>query len=71
MRIEKYFYSFLFKKIIKKSCKVLQALKGTENEWLIDLLFAFNSGDVAKFRYIHTLTQNTKEETVFNKNVGT
>ena len=25
-------------------------MKGTENEWLIDLLFAFNSGDVAKFR---------------------
>jgi len=30
--------------------KVLQSLKGTENAWLIDLLFVFNSGDVAKFR---------------------
>jgi 26S proteasome regulatory subunit N9 len=32
--------------------KVLESLKGTENEWLIDLLFAFNSGDVAKFRQL-------------------
>jgi len=31
---------------------VLQALKGTDNEWLVDLLFAFNSGDVAKFRQL-------------------
>jgi len=31
---------------------ILQALKGTENEWLVDLLFAFNSGDVAKFRQL-------------------
>jgi len=30
--------------------KVLDSLKGGENEWLIDILFAFNSGDVAKFR---------------------
>lgn len=30
--------------------KVLESLKGGENEWLIDILFAFNSGDVAKFR---------------------
>lgn len=30
--------------------EVLQSLKGTENEWLIDLLTAFNSGDVAKFQ---------------------
>jgi len=30
--------------------KILQSMKGTENEWLIDLLFAFNSGDVTKFR---------------------
>jgi len=30
--------------------KVLQSLKGGENEWLIDLLQAFNCGDVAKFR---------------------
>ena len=28
--------------------KVLESLKGGENEWLIDILFAFNSGDVAK-----------------------
>jgi len=31
---------------------VLQSLKGGENEWLIDLLFAFNSGDVTKFRQL-------------------
>lgn len=30
--------------------KVLDSLKGGDNEWLIDILFAFNSGDVAKFR---------------------
>jgi len=34
--------------------EVLQSLKGTENEWLIDLLTAFNSGDVAKFRALKT-----------------
>jgi len=30
--------------------KILDSLKGGENEWLIDILFAFNSGDVGKFR---------------------
>merc|ERR1712228_97811 len=30
--------------------KVLDSLKGTENAWLTDLLFVFNSGDVTKFR---------------------
>merc|ERR1712106_337592 len=29
---------------------ILDSLKGGENEWLIDILFAFNSGNVAKFR---------------------
>merc|ERR1712112_675202 len=32
--------------------EVLQSLKGRENEWLINLLLAFNSGDVAKFRQL-------------------
>jgi len=32
--------------------KILESLKGTENEWLIDLLFAFNSGQVEKFRQL-------------------
>lgn len=32
--------------------KILESLTGTENEWLKDLLFAFNSGDVAKFRQL-------------------
>jgi len=32
--------------------KILESLKGTENEWLIELLFAFNSGQVAKFRQL-------------------
>jgi len=32
--------------------KILEALKGSENEWLVDLLFAFNTGDVAKFRQL-------------------
>jgi len=30
--------------------KVLESLRGTENAWLIDLLFVFNSGDVSKFK---------------------
>jgi len=30
--------------------KVLDSLKGTENAWLTELLFVFNSGDVNKFR---------------------
>jgi len=29
--------------------EVLQYLKPTENAWLVDVLFAFNSGDIAKF----------------------
>jgi len=32
--------------------KILESLRGTDNEWLIDLLFAFNAGDVAKFRQL-------------------
>ncbi|XP_044738552.1 26S proteasome non-ATPase regulatory subunit 13 [Chrysoperla carnea] len=28
---------------------VLETLKGTDNAWLIDLLYAFNSGDIPKF----------------------
>lgn len=28
---------------------ILESLKGTENEWLVDLLEAFNSGDITKF----------------------
>ncbi|ERL87811.1 26S proteasome non-ATPase regulatory subunit 13 [Dendroctonus ponderosae] len=29
--------------------QVLQSLKNTENSWLVDLLYAFNSGDINKF----------------------
>jgi len=32
--------------------KILESLQGTENDWLTELLFAFNSGDVAKFRQL-------------------
>merc|ERR1719228_1660827 len=32
--------------------EILQSLKGGENEWLIDLLQAFNCGDVSKFRQL-------------------
>ncbi|CRK87907.1 CLUMA_CG001694, isoform A [Clunio marinus] len=28
---------------------IIDSLRGTENEWLIELLHAFNSGDIAKF----------------------
>jgi len=31
---------------------VLSSLNGTENQWLVDLLKAFNEGDVAKFRQL-------------------
>jgi len=32
--------------------KILESLQGTENDWLTELLFAFNYGDVAKFRQL-------------------
>merc|ERR1712071_664917 len=32
--------------------EVLQSLKGGENEWLIELLQTFNSGDVTKFKQL-------------------
>lgn len=28
---------------------VLETLKSTENAWLVELLYAFNSGDIQKF----------------------
>lgn len=28
---------------------ILASLKGTDKEWLVDLLYAFNSGDIDKF----------------------
>lgn len=28
---------------------ILETLKGTERGWLVDLLYAFNSGNIAKF----------------------
>ncbi|KAJ1732842.1 26S proteasome regulatory subunit [Coemansia sp. Benny D160-2] len=28
---------------------ILDSLKGTEHEWMVELLFAFNSGDIAKY----------------------
>lgn len=28
---------------------ILKALEGSENEWIVNLLFAFNAGDVSKF----------------------
>lgn len=33
---------------------VLQTLKTTENSWLVDLLYAFNSGDINKFESMKT-----------------
>jgi len=36
---------------------VLESLKGTENQWLIDLLFAFNSGDIARFKALTNFWQ--------------
>merc|ERR1712168_771546 len=53
--------------------KVLNSLKGTENEWLIELLFAFNSGDVSKFRALKpkwsTQPDLTAHETVLFEKV--
>ena len=28
---------------------MLDSLQGTDRQWLVDLLFAFNSGNIAKF----------------------
>ena len=39
-----------FSEVLILAHKVLDSLKGTENVWLTDLLFVFNSGDVAEFR---------------------
>lgn len=47
---------------------VLQTLKGTENEWLIDLLFAFNSGDVQKFRNVKN-KWSTQADLAANENL--
>lgn len=47
---------------------VLQTLKGTENEWLIDLLFAFNSGDVQKFRSVKN-KWSTQADLAANENL--
>jgi len=51
---------------------VLDSLKGSENEWLVDLLFAFNCGDVAKFRQLKSkwgaqADLNANENLLFEK----
>jgi hypothetical protein len=34
---------------------ILESLNGTQDQWLVDLLFAFNRGDLDKFDNIKTL----------------
>lgn len=31
---------------------IVESLRGTSNEWLHNLLYAYNSGDIAKFEKI-------------------
>ena len=28
---------------------ILEAIKNTDKQWIVDLMYAFNSGDIAKF----------------------
>ena len=37
---------------------VLESLKQTERSWLIDLLYAFNSGDIPRFDQLKVHWQN-------------
>lgn len=51
---------------------VLQSLKGTNREWLVDILYAFNAGDIAKFEELRPKWEaqadlNGKQETLFAK----
>lgn len=35
--------------LLQLAHKILESLKGTEREWLVNLLYAFNSGNINKF----------------------
>ncbi|XP_065056125.1 26S proteasome non-ATPase regulatory subunit 13-like [Rhopilema esculentum] len=41
--------------------EVLRALQGTEQSWLVDLLYAFNSGDIKKFRELEPKWQTQSD----------
>jgi len=41
-------------------------LKGTEKSWLIDLLYAFNSGDIAKFKALNSVWQSQPDLVAHN-----
>ena len=41
---------------------ILESLNNTQDQWLVDLLFAFNRGDLDKFDSLKTLwTQQVKK----------
>lgn len=40
---------------------MLEALRGTDKEWLIQLLYAFNSGDIALFEELKS-TWKTQQD---------
>jgi 26S proteasome regulatory subunit N9 len=48
---------------------ILEALKGTPHEWLRNLLFAYNAGDLAKFETlsVHFAQLVIKGELIFYK----
>ena len=45
---------------------ILESLNGTQDQWLVDLLFAFNRGDLEKFDNVKTLW--TQQVFIFIKN---
>ncbi|XP_062509700.1 26S proteasome non-ATPase regulatory subunit 13-like [Corticium candelabrum] len=40
---------------------VLESLKGTENDWLVSLLYAFNSGDIGQFELLKSHWQKQED----------
>lgn len=45
---------------------ILESLRSGENKWLIDLLFAFNSGNIAKFKALSSVWQNQADLAAHN-----
>jgi len=37
---------------------ILETLKSTDKAWLVDLLYAFNTGDIVRFEQMKTLWMN-------------
>lgn len=50
--------------------QVIESLKGTQADWLYQLLFAFNSGDIEKFRVIEKQLTAQGESLSLNRKIG-